>query len=200
MAYEARIPSRVAKARTTPRLSSGRTLLWPDTSDEYTLGGTDRRRRDPAGREDDMAATLRVARLYFVLLAVVTAGRWLMGTFGVPYADGHHIFSIVILTVFSCLYYGAFTRRWLDHRLIQAVLLGVLMGLTSQIVILVLTAVSYALGMETYFNHPTALNSPVALSFGRAMVVRVSGLIGNSIGAGITAALGWALGGLLPRR
>jgi hypothetical protein len=146
-----------------------------------------------------MVATLRVARLFFVLLVLVTTGRWLMGTFGVPYENGHHIFSIVILTVFSCLYYGAFTRRWLDYRLIQAVLLGVLMGLAGQILILVLTAVSYALGMQSYFNHPTALNAPEALSFGTAMGVRLGGLVGNSIGAGITAALGWALGGLLPR-
>jgi hypothetical protein len=146
-----------------------------------------------------MAATLRVARLFFVLLVLVATGRWLMGTFGVPYERGHHVFSIVILTVFSCLFYGAFTRRWLDYRLIQAVLLGVVMGLAGQILILALTAVSYALGLETYFNHPTALNSPEALSFGKAMGVRVSGLIGNSVGSGIAAALGWALGGLLPR-
>jgi hypothetical protein len=147
-----------------------------------------------------MAATLRVARLFFVLLVLVVTGRWLMGTFGVPYEDGHHIFSIVILTVFSCLYYGAFTRRWLDYRLIQAVLLGVVMGLAGQILILVLTAVSYGLGLETYFNHPTALNALEALSFGKAMGVRLGGLVGNSIGSGITAALGWALGGLLPRK
>jgi len=72
-----------------------------------------------------MADMLRVARLFLVLLALVTAGRWLMGTFGVPYENGHHVFSIVILTAFSCIYYGAFTRRWLDYRLIQAVMLGV---------------------------------------------------------------------------
>jgi len=147
-----------------------------------------------------MAETLRVARLFFVLLVLVTTGRWLMGTFGVPYEKGHHIFSIVILTTFACLFYGAFTRRWLDYRLIQAVLLGVVMGLASQILILVLTALSYALGLDTYFNHPTALNAPEALSFGKAMGVRLTGLIGNSIGAGITTALGWALGGLLPRQ
>ena len=147
-----------------------------------------------------MAETLRVARLFFVLLALVTTGRWLMGTFSVPYDQGHHIFSIVILTVFSCLYYGAFTRRWLDYRLIQAVMLGVVMGLAGQILILVLTTVSYALGLQTYYNHPTALNAPEALSFGAAMGVRLGGLVGNSIGAGITACLGWALGGLLPKK
>ena len=147
-----------------------------------------------------MADMLRVARLFFVLLALVTTGRWLMGTFGVPYENGHHVFSIVILTAFSCIYYGAFTRRWLDYRLIQAVMLGVVMGLAAQILILLLTAASYGFGLETYFNHPTALNAPGALPFGAAMGVRLGGLVGNSIGAGIVACLGWALGGLLPKK
>jgi hypothetical protein len=147
-----------------------------------------------------MAETLRVARLFFVLLAIVATGRWLMGTFDVPYAKGHHVFSIVILTIYSSLFYGAFTRRWRDYRLIQAALLGVTMGLAAQLLILLLTVVSYALGLDTYYNHPTALNAPEALPFGRALVVRFSGLIGNSIGAGVVAALGWALGGLVPKR
>mgnify|MGYP001554335159 FL=1 len=141
-----------------------------------------------------------MARLFFVLLVLVTTGRWLMGTFGVPYEKGHHVFSIVILTMFACLFYGAFTRRWLDYRLIQAVLLGVVMGLAGQVLILVLTTFSYVFGLETYFNHPTALNSPEALSFGKAMGFRASGLIGNSIGAGVVTALGWALGVLLPKK
>jgi uncharacterized membrane protein (DUF485 family) len=123
-----------------------------------------------------------------------------MGTFGVPYERGHHVFSIVILTAFSCLYYGAFTRRWLDYRLIQAVVLGVIMGLAGQVLILVLTTVSYAFGLATYYNHPTALNAPEALSFGAAMGVRLGGLVGNTIGSGIVACLGWALGGLLPKK
>ena len=146
-----------------------------------------------------MAEVLRVARLYFVLLGVVAGGRWLMGTFEVPYEKGHHIFSIVILTAFSCIYYGAFLRRWRDYRLLRAALVGLVLGLASQIVILLLTVVSYGLGLDTYYNHPTALNAPEALSLGQALGVRVSGLIGNSIGSGVVAALGWALGGLLPK-
>ena len=114
-----------------------------------------------------MSETLRVARLFFVLLVLVVSGRWLMGTLQVPYEKGHHVFSVVILTAFSCLYYGAFTRRWLDYRLVHAGMLGVVMGLSGQILILLLTALSYALGLETYFNHPTALNAPGSLSFGR---------------------------------
>jgi hypothetical protein len=147
-----------------------------------------------------MAETLRVARLFFVLLVIVATGRWLMGTFDVPYANGHHVFSIVILTIYASLFYGAFTRRWRDFRLIQAALLGVTMGLAAQLVILLLTVMSYALGLDTYYNHPTALNAPEALPFGQALGVRFGGLIGNSIGSGIVAALGWALGGLVPKR
>jgi hypothetical protein len=141
-----------------------------------------------------------VARLFFVLLAIVATGRWLMGTFDVPYAKGHHVFSIVILTIYASLLYGAFTRRWRDYRLIQAALLGVVMGLAAQVLILLLTVVSYALGLDTYYNNPTALNAAEALPFGKALGVRFGGLIGNSIGAGIVAALGWALGGLVPKR
>ena len=66
--------------------------------------------------------------------------------------------------------------------------------------ILLLTVLSYVFGLQTYYNHPTALNAPEALSFGGAMGVRFGGLVGNSIGSGITACLGWALGALLPKK
>ena len=150
-----------------------------------------------------MAETLRVARLFFVLLVLVAAGRWLMGIKGVPYQDGHHYFSIVILTAFSCLYYGAFTRRWLDYRMMNALLLGVVMGLAGQILIVVLTVASYAFGLETYFNHPRAVMGPGVVDsvpLAAALVSRGGGLVANTIAAGIVACLGWALGGLLPKK
>jgi hypothetical protein len=149
-----------------------------------------------------MAQTLRVARLYFVLLAVVVVGRLLMGAFGVPYEKGTNVFSIVVLTVFACLFYGAFCRRFCDYRLIQAALLGVTMALGGQLLILLITIVAYAAGAQTYFNHPTALGADpgTVVSFGRALAVRLGGLVGNSILGGIVAVLGWALGGFLPER
>lgn len=147
-----------------------------------------------------MGEQLRLARPYLVLLGVVAIGRWIYGVVDYPYEKGHHIFSIVTLTVFSCLYYGVFLRRWRSARLIQAIVIGFILGAAGQIVILVLTALSYALGMDTYFNHPTALNSTVPLDFAHAMQNRIGGLVGNSIFAGIAGALGWALGGLLPEK
>jgi hypothetical protein len=146
---------------------------------------------------------LRLARPYFVLLAIFAVARFLQGLLGVPYARGHQVFSIVILTVISCLYYGAFVRRWRGYRLMHVIGLAVVLGLTSQLVIFFLTVVSYAFSLQTYFNHPIALNArelgqPVAFSL--ALANRTGGLVGNTVFSGIAGAIGWTLGGLLPER
>lgn len=143
---------------------------------------------------------LRLARLYFVALAIFTVGRWLMGVKAVPYEKGHHVFSIVILTALSCFYYAAFARRWRGYKLFPAVGLAMTLGLASQVVILLATALSYALGIDTYFTHPTALNVQEALPAGQAIARRAMGLVGNTISSGIIGGLGWALGGLLPEK
>jgi hypothetical protein len=146
-----------------------------------------------------MAGWFRLARLYLVLLVVVTAGRFLM--FKVPYADGHHYFSIVILTLFSSVFYGAFTRRWLGYSIGRAALTTFGFGVASQVLIFLATLLSYALGLDTYFNHPRALNQPpdvTALPFAKAMTIRLFGLVVNPLNAALAGALGWALGALLP--
>ena len=144
---------------------------------------------------------VRLARPYFVMLAIVTVGRWLLGTaFGVPYERGTWYFSIVMLTLFASLFYGVFTRRWLSFRILQAAGMGMVMGVISQLVILLAMTASYALGLSTYFNHPTALNQPEAVGLGQALGIRAGGLVVNTIINGIAGALGWALGALLPPR
>jgi hypothetical protein len=145
-----------------------------------------------------MKDNLRQARLYLVLLGLFTAGRWGMGFGGVPYDRGHHVFSLVILTLLSCLYYPAFLRRLRGDGVSQGMALGLLFGLTSQLVILVSTVLSYALGLETYFNNPRALNVEAAIGFVPALGTRVLGLVANSLSCAVVGALGWALGGLLP--
>jgi len=159
-----------------------------------------------------MAELLKVARPYFVLLAIFAIARFLQGPFGVPYGKAHYVFSLVTLTAFSCIYYGVFTRRWRGYRLIQAILLAFALGVISQLVILALTLLSYGLSLETYFNHPVALNlRPLgeadmqpgawqAVPLGKALANRLGGLIGNSIFAGILGAIGWTIGGVLPER
>lgn len=144
----------------------------------------------------------RLARPYFVMLAIVTVGRWLMGTaFGVPYDKGTSVLSIVTLTLFASIFSAAFTRRWLGWRLPQAAGFAMFMALVSQIVVLLSTAISYAFEIPSYFSEPMALNRQAdPIAFLPAMGFRAGGLVVNTILNGITGALGWALGGLLPAR
>ena len=141
---------------------------------------------------------LRLARPFLVLLVVFAIGRWSVGVFDLPYTKGHHIFSLVTLTALGCIFYAAFARKWLGYPIMRTVGLGMTLGLCAQIVIFLLTLVSYLLGMDTYFNHPTALNVDAPIAFGPAMARRAGGLISNTFSAGIIAALGWVFGAALP--
>lgn len=153
-----------------------------------------------------MSGYLRVARLYFVMLGIVTVGRWLMGVAGVPYVQGHHVFSIVILTTFAALFYGAFGRRWLGWHSSQAAILGALIGFTSQVVILLAMLLAFALDVETYFNHSIAINvralgeEAVTISFLQGLKARAAGLVFNTLATSLIALLGWAMGALLPEK
>jgi hypothetical protein len=144
----------------------------------------------------------RLARPFFVMLAIVAIGRWLMGTvFAVPYATGTSILSIVTLTLFASLLSGVFLRPWLGWRLPQAAGFAMYMAFVAQLVILLSTAASYLLGIDSYFSNPMALNRQAdPISFGGAMVFRAGGLVVNTLLNGIAGSLGWALGGLLPGR
>lgn len=144
----------------------------------------------------------RLARPYFVLLLIATVGRWLMGTaFAVPYEQGTHVLSIVTLTLFASIFGAAYTRRWLGYRLVQAAGFAMFMAVVSQLVVLLSTAASYGLGVDSYFNNPMAINRQAeAIGFAQAMGFRAVGLIVNTIINAIAGALGWGLGALLPAR
>jgi hypothetical protein len=149
-----------------------------------------------------MAENLKLARPYLVVLAVFTVGRWLFGTFHVPYEKGHHVFSLVILTLNASFFYGVFSRRWRRFRLWQAAGLAMTLGFMAQGVIFAATLLSYGLGLHTYFNHPVAILGPGTLvtevPLAQAVLSRMGGLVANTIVAGIAGCLGWVMGGLLP--
>jgi hypothetical protein len=145
-----------------------------------------------------MAEYLRIGRMYFVLLAIFSVARFAQGAMGVSYEKAHHVFSIFILTVLASVFYGAFCRRWRGFRLMQAVTLGALFGLVAQVVIFLATVLSYGLGIETFFNHMTALNEAAPVAIGRALGLRAQGLVFFPLLTAIAAAIGWALGGMLP--
>jgi hypothetical protein len=143
----------------------------------------------------------RLARPFFVMLGIVTVGRWLQGTaFSVPYDKGTHVFSIVTLCLFASLFSAVFTRAWLGWRLPRAAGFAMFMAVVAQVVILLSTVVSYAFGIPSYFSHPTALNQPEAVGLSQALLIRAGGLVVNTLLNGIAGSLGWALGGLLPPR
>ena len=145
-----------------------------------------------------IADPLRLARLYLVLLAIFTAARLIQGATGVPYERAHPVFSIVTLTFMASAFFAAFCRRWRGYGPKQAIVLGLLFGASAQVVIFLATVATYALGANTYFNHPTALNQPAAVPLGEALVIRARGLLVGPIANAIAALIGWALGALLP--
>ena len=149
-----------------------------------------------------MARHLRLVRPFLLVLLLVAAGRWIQGLAGVPYEKGHFVFSTVILTVYAAVFFAMFSRRCFAYRLLDAVVLAFLIGLTTQVVILLSTLATYALGLQTYWNHHVALNivEPGPVPFARALGLRMGGLVGNPILSGIFGALGWTIGGLLPER
>lgn len=141
---------------------------------------------------------LRLARPFLVLLLVFTVARWTMGVRGVDYSKGHFVFSLVTLTLMACIFYAAFTRRWLGFAIMRAFGLGLTLAFCAQAMIVLATGLSYALGTDTYFTHPTALNTEGPIPAGDAMARRVGGLVVNTLFGGIAAALGWVFGGALP--
>lgn len=144
---------------------------------------------------------LRFGRLFLLLLSIFTVGRWTLGLKKVPYEQGSPVFSLVILTILSCLYYAAFARRFKGYRVLQAVMLSMTFAFVTQLVILFSTLASYLAGVDSYFNHPVALNAQARIELPQAMVARSFGLVFNTLVLGsITGALGWAMGGLLPEK
>lgn len=149
-----------------------------------------------------MGRYFRNARFAIAFLLIFLVGRLAMGAFGVPYAEGTRVFTLVTFSLFASILYGGFSRRFWGFGWLQAMLMGATIGLSAQIIIFLTTIVSYLLGAHTYFNNPIALNQPetAAVSFGAAMGIRAGGLIGNVIFNAIAALIGWAFGKLIPEK
>src|SRR5262245_27823903 len=106
---------------------------------------------------------LRFIRLPMVLMLIFTIGRFWLGAAGkVPYAPrGSSIFSIVVLTFISYIYFGAISGKVGRFNWGGTVLIAVFLATWAQILIFAATYLSYAMGIETsYFRHWDALNLP----------------------------------------
>src|SRR5947207_5710134 len=107
-----------------------------------------------------MKEYLSVARLYMIVLAIFTIGRLAVGFRGIPYEKGHALFSLVTMSLMAATFHGAFCRRWRGYTVTRAIGLGATIGGLAQVVILLMTLVSYALHLDTYFVNPRALLGP----------------------------------------
>jgi len=144
---------------------------------------------------------LRVARLYMAVLAIYTVGRLITGARGVPYDKGHHIFSLVTMSLLASVFYGGFCRRWRGYTVARALGLGLTIGVMGQIVIVLATVLSYALHVDTYFVNPRALRglgATAPIPFWAALGERAGGLVVNTALNALAAGIGWAMGSALP--
>ena len=136
---------------------------------------------------------MQLIRFYLALLALFTIGRWGLSLGGAEYGKTHHVFSIVILTFLSSLFYGWVVRGFAGGGIKRAFVVGLLLGAVSQVVVFSSTAISYLAGMDTFFNYPTALNVEEAIPFGKAMGARAVTALINTVFNGILAALGYGI-------
>src|SRR5918998_3501012 len=121
---------------------------------------------------------LRFVRLPLVLIVIWTIARFSVGLAGTPYAPrGNAMFSIVGLTIISALIYGAMSKRVGGFSWVGTILIGVVLGLFSQILIFTATLVSYVANLNTYFIHWDALNIPegTIVPMKQALMARAGG-------------------------
>ena len=144
-----------------------------------------------------MTKHLRLMGFYFWLLGLFTLGRWAISFSGMEYARATWFFSLVTLSLIASAHHAAFARGFQGYGLKDAAGLGAMIGLVTQIVIFVSTALSYMLGLSTLWNAPAALNQATAVPFGAAMLARTGGLVVNVILNVIAALIGYAMGGSL---
>lgn len=147
-----------------------------------------------------MGSYFRYAKFAIVWVVLFFIGRIVLGATGVPYESGTNVFSLVTFSYFAALFYGAFARRLWGLKATQAMMTGAAIAISAQVLIFLATLVSYLAGIDTYFNHPTALNVPEAIPLGAALQARALGLVINPIVASIVAVIGWAMGNLIPER
>lgn len=143
---------------------------------------------------------LRFVRLPLVLIFIWAALRLLVGLRGVPYAPrGNAMFSVVGLTIISCIYFGAMSRRVGGFNWVGTILVGFLIGLWAQILVIAATLFSLLTGRETYYTHWDALNIPEGThaTMSQAITIRAGGLVANIIIAIIMALIGRAVFGAL---
>jgi len=144
---------------------------------------------------------LKFVRLPLVIVAIYAIARFLIGLNGVPYTPrGNAMFSVVAATTISSFLFGALSGKVGKFGWAGSALVGALIGLWAQIFVFSLTALSYLMNANTYYNNWDSLNVPegTVVPMGQALAARAFGLVVNVILAAIIALIGRACGALAP--
>ena len=142
-----------------------------------------------------------IARFGLIVILISAVGRWAVSTAGVDYLPrGNLIFSIVLASNYLALCYGAMTPRLFDLNWKQALVPVVIIVFTGQCIVVLSTVFTYAAGIDSYFNHPEALNATEALSFSDAIAARLFVIVPNVVTGCVLCLIGQALGKALPEK
>jgi hypothetical protein len=146
---------------------------------------------------------IRFVRLPLLLLLLFTVGRFTLGLAGVSYFPrGTAVFSVVVLSIISGLYFGALSGKVGGFGWGGALLAGAVIGLGAQVLIFTATLVSYLLDLNTYFRHWDALNvaEGTVVPMAQAMQARAGGLVAGPVTVTLAAAIGRCLSALAPEK
>jgi hypothetical protein len=146
---------------------------------------------------------IRFVRLPLLLLLLFAVGRFILGLAGVPYFPrGTAIFSIVVLSLISSFYFGAWSGKLGGFGWGGALLAGAVIGFAAQTLIFTATLISYLGDLNTYFRHWDALNVPegTVVPMAQALRARAGGWLVGPVFVTIAAALGRSLGALAPEK
>ena len=150
-----------------------------------------------------LSQVIRFVRLPLLLLFLFTVGRFALGLAGVPYFPrGTAIFSVVVLSLISGLYFGALSGKLGGFGWGGALLSGAVIGFAAQILIFTATLISYLGDFNTYFRHWDALNVPegTVVPMAQAMRARTGGLLVGPLLVVVAAAIGRSLSALAPEK
>ncbi len=137
---------------------------------------------------------LRFVRMPLVLLLIFAIARFWLGAAGVPYAPrGNAMFSIVGLTLISCVYYGALSKKIGGFGWLATILIGVVIMEWAQVLIFIATFVSVKGGFtNSYFIHWDSLNikEGQVLTLSEIMMKRVGAFVVAPITAIVATVVG----------
>lgn len=146
---------------------------------------------------------LKFIRMPMVLILVVAIIRLSLGPMGVEYtARSNASFSVLMLNILSCIYFGALSKKVGNFSWPKTLLMGYTLGLFTQIIIFSSTTISYLANIQnvSYFTNWDSLNvAPgTIVPMAAALKARVGGLVIGPIFSIVFASIGRALGFLAP--